>query len=478
MDQSIITIPRSPAARVGRVLTWLAGIVCCVFLLSVLALIARQIIVPPPAQRILLVGSIPLPEALKAKGAPDSLAPGQSQNFDGFDFQAIDPSTHLLFIAHTGPVPYPYSFQDPTFHWDNPADIARDGNIPVVDLQKQEVVGRVPIPRVFGLLVAPELHKVFASASEQARIYSFDEPSLTNIKFLQLDANDGPNELSYDSLTHKLFVETDGEALHYAVKVPGQKLPILNSNRDAANENVYVIDAPTLKVLAKINIGKLPKLPGEDFSKGTSVPVPVTADNAPKFAYTVGQIQYDEVTHLLYLVIQVSEDKNVSPHPLPPLGTAELITIDPVAGKIIQRTILPESCNTPNAMALDTEQNIAYIDCLAVDSNIPLVQHLMRMDLNTMKAFPDDPRQTMLAPNPNMLALDRPQQLLFEACGGGVTVFDIRPGHFRKLGNYVVGHANTLSIIIDESTQFIYLPVPSAGGRPTLYIAKYNPNGV
>src|SRR2546421_9327180 len=41
------------------------------------------------------------------------------------------------------------------------------------------------------------------------------------------------------------------------------------------------------------------------------------------------------------------------------------------------------------------------------------------MDLNTMKAFPDDPRQTILAPNPNMLALDRPQQLLFEACGGG-----------------------------------------------------------
>ena len=129
-------------------------------------------------------------------------------------------------------------------------------------------------------------------------------------------------------------------------------------------------------------------------------------------------------------------------------------------------------------MALDTEQNIAYIDCTAVDPTIPLVQHLVRMDLNTMKAFPDDPRQTILAPNPNMLALDRPQQLLFEACTGGVTVFDIRPGHFRKLGNYVVGHANTLSIIIDESTQFIYLPVPSAGGRPTLYIAKYNPNGV
>src|SRR6266568_5006240 len=195
MDQSIITTPRSPAARVGRVLIWLSGIVCFGLLLSVIALIARQIIIPPPAQRILLVGSIPLPEGLKAKGAPDSLAPGQSQNFDSFDFQAIDPTTHLLFIAHTGPVPYPYSFQDPTFHWDNPADIARDGNIPVFDLQQQKLVGRVPIPRVFGLVVAPDLHKVFAASSEPSRIYSFDEPSLTNIQFLQLDANQGPDTM-------------------------------------------------------------------------------------------------------------------------------------------------------------------------------------------------------------------------------------------------------------------------------------------
>jgi hypothetical protein len=100
------------------------------------------------------------------------------------------------------------------------------------------------------------------------------------------------------------------------------------------------------------------------------------------------------------------------------------------------------------------------------------------MDLTTMKAFPDDPRQSMLAPAPYMLAFDRPQQLLFEACGGGVTVIDIRPGHFHKLGDYIIGHDKTYSIIIDESTQFIYLPVTSAGGRPTLYIAKYNPNGV
>jgi DNA-binding beta-propeller fold protein YncE len=476
MDQHFPTPPRLPAVRMSRVLTWLAGIVCYGFMLSVLALIARQIIVPPPAQRVLLVGTIPLPEGLKAKGAPDSLTPNLAQDFDNFGYEAIDPTTHLLFITHTGPVPYNYSFEDRTFHWDNPADIARDGNILVFDLQRQKLVGRVPIPRATGLVVAPDLHKVFVAGSEQSRIYSFDEPSLTNIKYLQLADNDDPDSLSYDPLTHKLFVAAPGAHVRYPIKVPGLKEPILNENIDPIRENVFILDAPTLRVLAKINIGKLPKLPGEDLSNA-DFPVPTVAGNIPKFGYFVGQIKYNDKTHLLYLVIQVAGDNNIRPHPLPPLGTAELVTIDPVTDTIIHRTILPESCGQPHALALDPTQQIAYMDCTSVDSDVPLVQHVIGMDLRTMKAFPDDPRQTMLAPAPNMLAVDRPQQLLFEACAGGITVFDVRPGHFRKLGNYVIGRKTT-SIILDEVTQFIYLPVTGAGGRPTLVIAKYNPRGI
>jgi hypothetical protein len=477
MAQRFITTPRSPAAaRVGSLLTWLAGMVCYGFLLCVLVLIARQIIVPPPAHRVILVRTLPLPEGLKAKGAPDSLVPGQSQFFDTFGFQAIDPSTHLLFIAHTGPVPNNLENLDHTFHADNPADLARDGNVLVFDLQQQQLVGRVPIPRASGLIVVPELHKVFASGSEQNRVYSFDEPSLTNLQFLQLSQDDDPASLSYDPMHHQLFVAAPGAENHASVQVPGQALPIQNETIDPARENVYVLDAPTLKVLAKINFGKLPKLPGEDLSNG-EVPVPTVDGNVPKFGYRVGQLQYNDVTHLVYLVIEVAADRNVRPHPLPPLGTAELVTIDPVAYNIIHRAILPVSCNLPRAMALDTEQQIAYIDCTSVDPNVPLVQHLMRMDLTTMKAFPDDPRQTMLAPAPNMVVLDRPQHLVFVACAGGITVFDVRPGHFRELGNYVIGH-QTLSIIVDESTQLIYLPVTSAGGRPTLQIAQYNPKGV
>lgn len=476
MDQSLITTPRSPAVRVGRVLTWLAGFVCYGLLLSVIVSITHQIIVPPPAHRVILVRTIPLPEGLKDEGAQDSLEPGQAQDFDNFGSEAIDPTTHLLFIAHTGPVPFNHSFEDDTFHFDDPADIARDGNILVFDLRKQQLVGRVPIPRVTGLVVAPDLHKVFAAGSEENRIYSFDEPSLTNIQFLQMAEYTDPDTLSYDPVTHRLFVAAPGAHTRDIVKVPGLAQPIIQENTNPAKENVFILDALTLKVQAKINIGQLPTLPGEDLTKGDA-PVPTVAGNAPAYGYKVGTIKYNEVTHLIYLVTQVSPNENDRSGPLPPLGTAELVTIDPATEKIINRTLLPESCNFPHALELDPQANIAYMDCTSVDSDVPLVQHVMRMDLSTMKAFPDDPRQSMVAADPNMLALDRPQHLLFEACAGGITVFDVRPGHFSKLGSYVIGHSTT-SIIVDESTQLIYLPVQSAGGRPTLQIAKYNPLGV
>lgn len=477
MDQQALTIRHLRATRAGSVLTWLSVIICYGFLFCVVVLIAHQILVPPPAQRIILVRTIPLPEGLKARGAPDSLVPGQSQFFDFFGSQAIDPTTRLLFIAHTGPVPNNLQFVDHTFHPDNPADIARDGNILVFDLNKQQLVARLPIPRVTGLIVVPQLHKVFASGSEQNRVYSFDEPSLTNFHFLQLQENEDPDSLGYDPVNHKLFVTAPGAEDHATVRVPGQSQPIQNENVDPAKENIYVLDPLTLKVLVRINIGRLPRLPGEDLSKGEDVPIPTVAGNIPKFGYKVGQLKYDDVTHRVYVVIQASADRNIRPHPLPPLGTAELVTVDPASDKIVNRTDLPELCNTPHALVLDTERSIAYIDCIGVEPDLSLVQHVVRMDLNTLQAFPDDPSQHIVAPNPNMLALDLLQHLLFVACAGGITVFDVRPGHFHKLGNYIIGR-NTLSIIIDESTQFIYLPVVSSGGRPTLYIAKYNPNGI
>jgi len=453
------------------------GIVCYGLLLSMMVLIARQIIIGPPAHRVVLMRNIPLPPALLEKDDTDntSLEPGQSQDFDSFGFQAIDPKTHLLFIAHSGPIPFNFTFEDPSFRFDNPDDLARDGNILVFDLQKQQLVGRVPIPRVTGLIVAPDLGKVFAAGSEENRIYSFDEPSLTNITHLQLGEYDDPDSLTYDPGSQKLFVAAPGAHTRDIVQVPGLEKPIRQENTNPEVENVFVIDAPTLTILKTINIGKLPKLDEEDLTNGEK-PVPVLEDGRPKFGYKVGHIKYNEVNHRVYLATQISPDENDRSGPLPPNGSGELMVINPDSYTVEDRILLPESCNFPHALELDTKASLAYTDCTEVDADEPLVQHLIRVDLKTRKVFPDDPFKTMLAPAPNMIVLDRPQQLIFVGCSGGVTVFDVRPGHFHKLGSYVIGK-DTSSIIVDEATQFIYLPTPGAGGRPTLHIAKYYPLG-
>src|SRR5947199_10095355 len=175
MDQGLLTSPpRTPAARVRSVFVWLSGIVCAGFLFLVLVLIAHQMLVPPPAPRVILLRNIPLPEGLKTKGAPDSLAPATSQFFDGFDFQSIDSNTHLLFIAHTGPVPDDQALYDHSFHLDNPADIARDGNILVFDLQTQQIVGRLPNPMVDGLFLSPDLQYMFAADTSRSTDWSVD----------------------------------------------------------------------------------------------------------------------------------------------------------------------------------------------------------------------------------------------------------------------------------------------------------------
>jgi len=69
-----------------------------------------------------------------------------------------------------------------------------------------------------------------------------------------------------------------------------------------------------------------------------------------------------------------------------------------------------------------------------------------------------------------------PADIVFVGCGSGISVFDETNGHFKKLGDYVIGH-ETHTIAIDAATGYIYLPVPSVGGRPTLRVAKYNPYG-
>jgi hypothetical protein len=160
---------------------------------------------------------------------------------------------------------------------------------------------------------------------------------------------------------------------------------------------------------------------------------------------------------------------SADPNILPPPGTSEIVAIDPVTDKIIQRLQLPAKCSTPHGMIIDDQQHTAFIACTDPPEN------LIRVDLQAMRVISDPFLRLPAAPD--IVKIDHPLHVLYVACNGQISVFDESNGSLRKLGDYVMGKG-THTMVVDEQTHLIYLPMPNLGGRPILRIAKYNSNGV
>lgn len=205
----------------------------------------------------------------------------------------------------------------------------------------------------------------------------------------------------------------------------------------------------------------MPKLP---FEKQDLLP----------FGYDVGHNHFDPVLHEDFVISQQMTDQTVTFPAVPPGGTGELVTINPVTLKIGTRLQLPTTCGTPHGMNIDMDEQIAFIACTDVDPAQNLVPNLIRVDLRTMTVI-HDPIQ-YLASGPDIVVLDHPLHILFVACSEGVTVFDESGRSLRRLGTYIVGK-DTHTLAVDESTQMIYLPMADIGGRPVLRIDRYNPSG-
>src|SRR5947209_19247855 len=156
----------------GKLFTWLVGVLCLGFVVSLLVRLCIQFIIPPAPPRLLFVEDIPLPGALPDayRTQQNPTAPGLATLFDHFDFQALDPNTHLLYIAHTGPSPDREQQVNPSF---NPAtDPRNDGNIVVFDTRQNKVVRVLDIRQAAGIGVATARHKGYAAESNDDITYS------------------------------------------------------------------------------------------------------------------------------------------------------------------------------------------------------------------------------------------------------------------------------------------------------------------
>lgn len=102
-----------------------------------------------------------------------------------FDYQSYDPRAHRLYLAHLGA-----------------------GVVLVVDTQKRAVVGTVPDVRgVHGVLVVPDLGRVYASATDRNEVAVIDATSLAVIA--SAPGGDYPDGLAYDPEVGKVYVSDE-----------------------------------------------------------------------------------------------------------------------------------------------------------------------------------------------------------------------------------------------------------------------------
>ena len=137
----------SPPQRfsVGRIAWWFFVLVSFGLLFFLLVSEFMRFTTPAQLLRLQIVQDIPLPDALPDhhRTSQNPFAAGQAERFDHFDFQSLDPNTHLLFIVHTGPNPDKEAaiLHNPNF------DAGTDGNIVVFNTALNKVVGLIDVPQ-------------------------------------------------------------------------------------------------------------------------------------------------------------------------------------------------------------------------------------------------------------------------------------------------------------------------------------------
>jgi hypothetical protein len=412
-------------------LFWMIAACFAALVVAILARMVVQFLTPGPAPRLTLEQDIPLPGAFpdKYRTPQHPFAPGQALLYDHFDFQALDPQTGLLFIAHSGPSPDKEQTVNPHFNPDT--DAKNDGNIIVFNTRDDKVVGLLNIPQVAGVVLAPDLHKIYAADSNDAIIYAINERTL-QYKPIPLQTNDSPDAITYDQVDHLIFVSDPGTP------------PTADSNViKRKNQNEAVINALTDKLITEIPLG----------SDG-------------QWGDDVGHVKFDPGLHRIFVNVQQLADPN-SPNPnlLPPAGRAWLVAINPKTRRVVTRLKLPDACITPHGLAIDTEQHIAFIACVDATPTI-----MVRVDLKTMQVMPEKPWPIDI--KPDMIVIGSSSHLVFVASGIGISLFQEQGRNLQWLGDYNSG-LSMHTIAINEQTHEIYLPLPRVGGRPVLRIMRY-----
>ena len=218
---------------------------------------------------------------------------------------------------------------------------------------------------------------------------------------------------------------------------------------------VAIIDDRSLKVVARVGgvrfpdgIGYAPdadKVFVSDESGGADVVIdPKTGKKRStiELGGEAGNTHYDSVSHCILVAVQTRD---------------QLVAIDPVSERIVQRYALPGS-DGPHGFVLDEPGRLAFV----TSEGNGLLQVV---DLRTMKIV-----QSIQVPDdPDVLAWDPSWRRLYVASeSGAVSAFWLDGQTLHPIGEVRMPHAHTVSV--DPRTHLVYLPLENISGGPVLWI--------
>jgi len=228
----------------------------------------------------------------------------------------------------------------------------------------------------------------------------------------------------------------------------------------AGTHEVAIVDDRTLKITARVGGIRFPDgiayAPNADkvfvSDESGKADVVIDATSGAKRATIdlggeAGNTHYDSVSHCILVAVQTRN---------------QIVAIDPVTEKIVQRYDLPGS-DHPHGFTIDEPDRLAFVSC---EGNAALIV----LDLRTMKPI----QQLKVADDPDVLAWDPVWRRLYVAAESDVlSAFWLDETMLKPIGEIRAPHAHTVSV--DPRTHRVYVPLENVNGHPVLRI--YEPAG-
>lgn len=167
-----------------------------------------------------------------------------------FDYQSFDPTTRTLYFTHMG-----------------------DGELVVFDTMNWKVVAHLPgFPTATGVLVVPELHRLFVSVAGRHEVAVVDTGSLKVLA--RVGAGDFPDGLAYVPDAHKVSVSDESGGMETVIDTnTNQRIDTIemggevgNTQYDPGSRRLYVATESKVVSVFDLRDGMLTKL--EDLAVG------------------------------------------------------------------------------------------------------------------------------------------------------------------------------------------------------------------